>query len=182
MARISAFLSLVLVAVASALDAQEGDLQIEPSTRVRVWPVDAAEPIIGVLHRFDADSVAIATADATLILARDSVVRMDISRGVHTDAWRGLRTGSLVGAAVGLGIGLISWSAEKPSNIVLEVGSNWLWLGPAMGAVTGGLLGLGMGALSQSEHWSRVPMDPVAVRPLVTRRDGRMLVGLQVGR
>lgn len=180
MPRLVTALALFVLAGVSSVGAQESGDPLGPSTRVRVWPSDHSAPFLGTLSLYTADSIGFITVAGPMVLPRDSVVRLDISQGVHTNAWRGLKTGALVGAAVGLGVGLLSWSTEEKQNVVLEVGANSLWLGPAMGAAAGSLLGLGLGSLSKSERWQRVSMDGPAVRPVATWRHGRVMIGVQL--
>jgi hypothetical protein len=177
-----AALLLLVLAFTSGLGAQARADSASSAPRVRVWPADHTDPFLGTLHHYSADSIALLTSEGSLVLPRDSIITIEVSEGVHTNAWRGLKTGALAGAAVGLGVGILAWSSEERANIVPHIGANWIWLGSAMGAVTGSVLGLGFGSLTRSEHWRRMSLDESATRPLVMWRDGRMLVGVAMKR
>ena len=181
MSRVLAALVLIVLAFASGLGAQEGTDPASSPPRVRVWPADHTDPFLGTLNQYSADSIALLTSEGSLMLPRDSVIRIDVSEGIHTDAWRGLRKGALVGAAVGLGLGMLAFTTEDPDGFVY-IGGNWLLIGPAFGLVAGSTLGLGFGAMSRSEHWHKVSLDEAAARPLVMWRDGRVIVGVAMQR
>ncbi len=180
MTRLVTTLAVLALVAVSPLGAQESESLLGPSARVRVWPADNSDPFLGNLNFYTPDSIGFVTVAGPMALPRDSVIRLDVSQGVHTNAWRGLKTGALVGAAVGLGVGLLAWSTEENHNIVGEVGANSLWLGPAMGAAAGSALGLGLGSLSKSERWQRASMDGPEIRPIAAWREGRVMVGMRL--
>lgn len=175
MRRIIAVLALVVVASASTLDAQDGASPADAAPRVRVWPADHTDPFLGTLQHYSTDSIALLTSEGTFVLPRDSVIRVEVSEGVYSDARRGLKIGALVGGLAGFGL------AYSIMTEFEEQGAEILPAGAAAGAIAGGLVGLGIGALSHSEHWHRATLDGEAARPLVMRRDGRVMLGVAMG-
>jgi hypothetical protein len=180
MARLVTIVALVSLVAASPLGAQESETLLGPSSRVRVWPAGSSKPVIGVLHRLDADSVAVGTSGASLLLlARDSVARLDVSRGVHANTWRYMKNGALIGGAVGaLGSVVAVFATEADQSGYLLAGVVALTGG---GAVAGALLGTVAGVTSRSEQWRRVSLDGPGLEPIVMWREGRTMIGMRLG-
>ena len=114
------------------------------------------------------------------VVPRDSICRVEVSRGVHRNGWRGAAVGAIVGAGVGGVLGAVECTVESGS------GSESCKTGALSGAVYGGLIGAavfalagaGLGALIRTERWEQVPPDAlrVSVVPMVdTRRAGLAL-------
>lgn len=179
MARLVTIVALVSLVAASPLGAQESETLLGPSSRVRVWPAGSSKPVIGVLHRLDADSVAVGTSGASLLLfARDGIARMDVSRGVHANTWRYMKNGALIGGAVGaLGSVVAVFFTDDDQSGYLVAGVVALTGG---GAVAGALLGTVAGATSRSEHWHRVPLNGAEIGPIARWRHGRVLIGMRL--
>ena len=175
MSRVLAAVALITLATAFELGAQDSTSVLGPSARVRVWPAGRSAPYFGTLARYSADSIELETTEGRLLIPRDSVARLDLSGGVHSDARRGLKVGALVGGLAGFGLAYGLMTAFE------EQGSEVLPAGAAAGAIVGGLLGLGIGALSHSERWNEVALDDPATQALLKWRDGRVIVGVAMG-
>jgi hypothetical protein len=143
--------ALVLLALPFA-QAQAGS-PLTPGTRVRVTVREAAgaRTHVGPLRTFDGDALTLNPVDGAdhLSLARPSITRIEVSRGRHGNAGRGV----LIGAVLGLAVVALSESAcegecEPRDNYGLLV---------AGATVGGAITGAGVGALMKSERWEALP-------------------------
>ncbi|UCF21029.1 MAG: hypothetical protein JSU87_06470 [Gemmatimonadota bacterium] len=98
-----------------------------------------------------------------------SLTALEISRGKKSNVGKGALTGGLIGAGIGLVIGI---GAASEDGGFIEFGPEVV---PAA-AVTVGACGAGIGALigllSPGERWEEVPLDQLRVGPSPVAADG----------
>ena len=127
---------------------------VMPGQRIRVTTAHPP-PLIGTLVLFAADSIVV-NADSLgsrVTVPTGLVQRLEISRGIRSNAGRGAVFGFLAGGAVG---GLVSYlactgAADCPRTVAIA------------GAAVTGLLGAGIGALMgapKRERWAVVILRP----------------------
>ncbi|HET9150145.1 MAG TPA: hypothetical protein VFN83_00350 [Gemmatimonadales bacterium] len=179
MCRLTVMLAAVVALTTPVLEAQSASLPPDLNTRVRVWPAHSSAAVAGVVIRFDDSGIGIRTGGDTVLIARDSIRRLEVSRGIHSNFSRGLGRGALIGAGIGAVLGAVTWASEREGDW-FQYGPAWIPIGAAGFGMWGGLIGGIAGAASHSEHWDRVRLDqePARAAPLVTRRDGRTVVGV----
>jgi hypothetical protein len=86
-------------------------------------------------------------------LARIDIKKIELSRGMHTNAGKGAGIGALVGAVLLGALVASAVSVDGTSNDVAIAGM----AGGAVGAVGGAGLGALLGSASRSERWDEVP-------------------------
>ena len=85
-----------------------------------------------------------------------NVSRMDVSGGRHSNFFRGLGIGVLVGTVSGAAIGAASGRGGKELN-----SSGFLaFVGAIYGGTLGGLTGMVLGIAMRSERWTPVALPP----------------------
>ena len=176
-------IAFLLIAVSNNSHAQE-EPPVTPGDRVRI-----KAPTIST-RQFEGEVVAL-RSDTLIIDARiwergrmqwrdqpqakipvASVDRIDISRGKKSNVGKGAITGGLIGAGIGLVIGIgaaaedggfFDFGPEVVPAAVLAVG--------AYGAGIGALIGL----IMPGERWEEVPVDELRVGPSPVAPDGLAL-------
>jgi hypothetical protein len=131
---------------------------LEPGVRVRVSTApQASKPawIVGTVITVTGDRLAIRPQDDSggpIDIARNTVTRLELSRGRHSKALTGLGVGFLAGAGVGAIFGSVVLGGRDiaPSDAKL--------IGAGLVGGAGALIGLVVGASSQSERWQSVPV------------------------
>jgi len=132
---------------------------LEPGVRVRVATApQASRPdwIVGTVIAVTGDRLAIRPqpdSGAVIDIARNTVTRLELSRGQHSKALTGLGLGFLVGAGAGAAIGSAALGEGRdlaPVDAAL--------IGAVPGAVVGALIGLAIGSGSKSERWQEIPL------------------------
>ena len=132
---------------------------LEPGARVRVSTApQASKPawIVGTVITVTGDRLAIRPQDDSggpIDIARNTVTRLELSRGRHSKALTGLGVGFLVGAGAGaiLGSAVLGGGRDiAPSDAKL--------IGAGLVGASGALIGLAVGAGSKSERWQPVPV------------------------
>jgi hypothetical protein len=122
--------------------------------RVRLWELaarDLSVPVVGRLTRLTADSIDIQPDgnDATIVVARPAVTRVETSEGPHT---RSRTTAAVMGAVIGaLGGGVLGVIAGNMNR------SNAARLGIYAG-VAGAGIGAVVGASAPGEAWHRATL------------------------
>jgi hypothetical protein len=147
----------VLLALVGAIDASAEEAGLL-GARVRV-AVAGSSRIVGVMTGSDAEALAVRTSEQGPVtrVARDSVVRLEVSRGVRRNTKRGLVGGALAWMAV---VGLVAAFDTLDESGVGEP----LFVGGMVAA--GGVVG----SLIKTERWERVPMPAVSARVMLRRR------------
>ncbi len=150
MTRFASVLVLALVLIPAAASAQEFP-SINAGARVRVWTSPAAEPVTGLVTRLDASTVTIDAeeGDYLITLTRDTITRLDVSRG-HRSRGKNALVGALIGVAAGAIV--LAASTEK-SGIGGGPGNGLVVLAP-VGAVVGFMAGSG------PERWTSTTIRP----------------------
>jgi hypothetical protein len=131
---------------------------LEPGARVRVSTApQASKPawIVGTVIAVTGDRLAIRPqhdSGGPIDIARNTVTRLELSRGRHSKALTGLGVGFLVGAGTGaiLGSAVLGGRDIAPSDAKL--------IGAGLVGGVGALIGLAVGAGSKSERWQPVPV------------------------
>jgi hypothetical protein len=166
----------VLLATASPLAAQGRENIIAPGARLRVWPRGAARPTIGTLQEVDSVALSVVTPGGELLLPRDSIVRVELSQGMHSDAMHGLGIGAVIGGGAGAAFGLLLGQATEDQDVS---SAELAVAGAGAGGILGGLVGLGIGALTRSERWHEISLGEQPMQMSVLQRpDGRVVLGV----
>ena len=135
-----------------------GEEALKVGDHVRVTaPTFSPRRIEGIVARIDARTLTIvSTADtASRELPRSDIATIEVARGTRS-RWR---TGALIGAGWGLGLGLLL--SNPPSSATgFSVDGGALAAGVVAGAAMGGLIG----ALLKTDRWIAVPAGAVALR------------------
>lgn len=124
--------------------------------------------VVGTLLASDPRGLRIAvSADSVVEVPAATLERLEQSMGRRGHAVRG----GLIGAGVGLAVGLAGFAAVTSQSNVrctedLDCGA-WAVIAGGGGAVVGGLIGLGVGALWKTEHWAEAPVSRLTVTPIV---------------
>jgi hypothetical protein len=118
----------------------------------------------GTLSSWGADSLTISGPEEEWqTFPLSDVVKLEISRGRKSNAGKG----TLIGAGVGLVVGLMAAAASTDDSDSLGEFS-WL-VYPPSGILVGGTLGLVVGALTRTEKWQEVPLpQPIQAGPELT--------------
>lgn len=135
---------------------------IAAGTRVRVSAVQLGDAITGVVVSHSADSLVVKSDrdSSTVALASAQVARLDVSRGRHTQKFKGAKIGWMSGASIGALVGYAMY--EDPHC----GGESWFCIdfGPgfdaAVGATLLGTVGVLVGAMVGSierEQWRPAP-------------------------
>ena len=154
-----AVLLLLLVAGSASARARQKPPEpviVEVGSRIRVTLLARdSSKVIGSVLALSPDSIVMTTTVDTLpvTIARVDVKKLELSRGMKSNAGKGAGIGALVGAVL-LGALLASTgSVDGTSNGVAIAGM----AGGALGAIGGAGLGAVIGSASRSEHWDKVP-------------------------
>lgn len=162
-----AWLALAVLAsvVTRSAEAQEEDSGYAPGMRVRV-KVANASPLIGAVASNAGGGLTIVTMSGdTVVVARAAAAQIDVSRGRHSNSWKGARAGAMAGALLGLAVGL---GLSSECNCDMEFGPGIIPVAAVSAGLLGGGIGLFIGSFSTSEQWTRarshsvVTMDPDA--------------------
>ena len=139
---------------------------LSPGTRVRVTaPSLLLDRQRGQLLTLGGDSLILRASDSDLgtrgtaprqwVISRDAVAQLERSLGSRGHAGKGL----LIGAGVGLAIGLVATDFGSSSSLCQGSGDYGTVCAMIVGASTAGgaLLGALFGAVARSERWEAVP-------------------------
>ena len=110
----------------------------------------------------------------TLAVPLAQVARLEVSRGLRSNAGRGALIGLVVGVAVGVPLGLAAYEDTKRAfyGITPSQGQWVLGFGAGGGAV-GALVGALIGEWHKTELWKTLPVPDIHVQLAVPgRRDG----------
>jgi hypothetical protein len=130
-----------------------GAQPLEAGNRVRItsdwYRLDRA---IGYVQGAPRDSVLVAFEgeSSRRALALERIGSIEVSQGYHRRTLRGLAVGSLVGAALGLVVGI--GEADDPGGWV--TGGESVVLGVGLFGGAGAILGLVVGTAVRTESWS----------------------------
>jgi hypothetical protein len=143
--------ALALVLLALPLEAWA----LESGARVRVTLLAREAPqVTGIVLAIPTDSLVVAAEPDSLArsIARLDIKKLEVSRGVHSNAGKGATIGALViGVAVGLTV-LNAASIDGTSKDSVAAGI----AGGAVGAIVGAGLGALIGSGSHREFWDDV--------------------------
>jgi hypothetical protein len=136
--------------------------QVPGGSRVRVRHTGApAKWLEGELLSRGSDSLSLAMngRSDTLTLATTSVNQMEVSRGRHSMAGKGLTIGGGIGAGLGLLLSVAA-SAEDCRGIgCTDVGAGDVLVATALLAAAGAGIGGLIGSASHGERWERVQLE-----------------------
>lgn len=141
--------------------------------RVRHCEGRRCTAVAGILRDVGTDGLRIEVApDSVPVVPWEAVQRLDRSLGRHRRSLGGL----LIGAAIGLGAGLVTGAVVSGGLVCgYDVDcAELLAFSGAMGALAGAVVGAGIGAVVRAESWARVPGAGAAVMPF----GGRGQIGL----
>jgi hypothetical protein len=157
--RIARLLGLLLLLLASDVQAQQSDLHVNPGIRVRVAAPDLApDPVRGWVVALRPDTLVLrSSAEGVRLHLPRAQVRM-VEIGIGRDrVGRGMR-----GGTIGMLGGLVLGAAVSAAND-LDLAAIPLTLGTM---TLGGLSGLVLGATTAPERWMRIytaePRDATA--------------------
>jgi hypothetical protein len=176
---------LVLLALApfSSITAQEQPPPLEPGARMRL---DVCNPFCTarMVTRF------VAVFADTLLLETEtqgtpetipfsSVRKLEVSRGLKSNAGKGAGIGLLVGAGVGAVLGTVVAAARWDRADCARGRCRWPLVG--IGALGVGAVGtlIGLTAAGSSDRWEEVPLERLRLR-VTQQLDGRFGFGLFV--
>ena len=154
--------ALLLLVAASPAFARARQKPAEPpptvgvDSRIRVTLLAHGSPkVIGSVLALSPDSLVMTTTVDTLptTIARVDMKKLELSRGMHTNAGKGAGIGALVGAVLLGSLLAAAVSVDGTSNDVAIAGM----AGGVVGAVGGAGLGALLGSASRSERWDKVP-------------------------
>ena len=136
-------LALAGTGCASAREKNLPDV-MSPDIRIRVWHNDracCANPLIGTLFSYDADSIRVRLPTQTepIALSRASIDHMESAR-------RAGRAG--VGSLTGFGVGTVAGAILGYSTSCSHCDGDWRGLGMIVGAAGGALYGTIAGAIT----------------------------------
>lgn len=147
----------VLLCAASLLPAALAGQAPVPGTRVRVTAADVrVDRRTGELLSLDADSLVLRTrSPERWVVPRDLLRQVEVSGGRQRRTMKGMA----VGAALGLGIGLLGTGFGGSSSCEGSGDSYGQICAALVGAsvLGGGLLGAGIGSLVTTERWVPLP-------------------------
>jgi len=157
---LAALLLLVVAGPASPARARQKPPEPPPplveGSRIRVTLLAKDSPkVIGSVLALSPDSIVMTTTVDTLpaTIRRIDVKKLELSRGMKSNAGRGAGIGALIGAVL-LGSMLASAAGVEGSQNEVAVVA---MAGAAVGAVGGAGLGALIGSASRSERWDKVP-------------------------
>lgn len=164
---------LFVVASAMPVDAQQPPRQDSPLLRVTT---DDSRMMVGTLIAWDRELLVLDVLEpdrlreSGLRLRPDRIVRLEVSRGSHSNAGSGALLGAGVGLAAGAIVGAIvgpQW-ADAPDPSWLTGAAYLGGIGLAAGAGVGGLFG----ALTTVHDWEDIPLRQLPITLLTERRLG----------
>ena len=144
--------------------------QSEPGTRIRVATnMPSHRRFVGSLISADADSVRLtSSSDGKVVaVANASIVRLEKSRGRHSNPGGGALIGGLIGGGLGLALGVI---ASTDDSGWYQVGGAEIAAGTAVLGLAGAGLGALVGAASHKEKWEPLP-SPAAPSTVYLQAD-----------
>ncbi|HET7111111.1 MAG TPA: hypothetical protein VFI41_09555 [Gemmatimonadales bacterium] len=175
MRRIISLFTLVTVMLNLPLAAQ-GVASDPAAPRVRIRQAGASRPTVGIITQIDSDTIHLRAVEGDLAIARSDMTRLDVSRGVHSNAGPGFRKGMWIGAIVGAAMGVMVLA--DPDEFWYDGGAEIVPLAAAVSGLEGAVIGAGIGALSHSEHWQKSRTDGQTLSLYVAPRQGRTVVGV----
>ena len=143
--------ALVLMMLALPPDAWA----LEQGARVRVTLLAREAPqVTGSVLAIPTDSLVIAAEPDSLArsIARIDIRKLEVSRGVHSNAGKGATIGALI---VGIALGCSVWSSTSIDGSSKESVAAGV-AGGAVGAIVGAGLGALIGSASHRERWDDV--------------------------
>ena len=181
--RLGAVLALVVVTGSGTnLAAQRTELRAGARVRVSAPSLGITKQV-GTLVRVDADSVVL-MRDRRMAMSRDSVTRLEVSRGYSSPVPAALYGAATIGG-LGLVAGMVSTSPCSGGGFVeicgLDMGDVLLVtvVGAGVGMVGGFVIGGLVSALA-GERWRTVAMRGARAVAVTARRDGRFALGFSV--
>jgi hypothetical protein len=172
-------LALVLTSLHAPLAAQGSTADSVTPPRVRVRQVGVERPVIGSVTHLGPDTLYLSAAEGDLAIARSEVTRLEVSRGMRSNADRGFKTGLITGATLGLAAGIAI--VAHPAGCFCDTGPETVPEMMAIFGLPGAVLGAAIGALSHSEQWRKAQLDDQAISLRLVPRQGQMAVELGMG-
>jgi len=161
-ALVLAGIGLALATTAAAQDAFPDTPPLTPGVRVRVSVAASGDRLKGTVQALDERTLSVISDDRTLVhVPRGSITRLETGWGRRGNARKGLVTGALFGAGVGLlvcGVDESGWDHEsRREHDATCDGGEWVGL-PLAAAATYGGIGALIGHFIKSDRWVEVPI------------------------
>lgn len=139
---------------------------LRPGSRIRVWTESNAKggvrgsPVIGEITSWTEDSVVLALhrSPTLRVLAVESIVRLDVSRGQRTRGMGALRKGAaglVVGGLTGVVLGLATGGDAAECSWVCFSAEDYAMIYGIMLGAPSALIGAVIGANRPGEAWQR---------------------------
>lgn len=161
--------------------AQIAESDANPGDRVRVLRAGDQVPQEAMLVSFRRDKLVVQPGDCCSLdsIPIDSLVALDVSRGVTTDAGRifgGMTWGLLAGVGAGWLVGKLGCSVPGAAGTCALGAGKWMTILGAGGLIAGALWGLE----SREEEWDRVYPPMGASLHVAPGRSRGILVGVSL--
>jgi hypothetical protein len=151
-----ALLGLTLICLAAA---DAGAQQLRPGDRIRVRTMSGGPAeMVGTYQGSEPDHLVLFTSQSTRVeVPWDNLSRLELSRGMQTNAGKGALIGLGVGGAAGLALGL-AFVADD-SGFYEDVNAGHVVFATLVFGAAGAGLGALIGLASKSERWQTVPAE-----------------------
>lgn len=179
--RTAGFLLVALALVPHTTTLAQAPASVAVGDRVRITTPHhrGRHRLVGRLAEVQQDSLVVETDDrgTRVRVPLAQAARVDVSRGRHTNIWRGMGIGMVGGAVTGAVIGATTYHKGRgpvcsPNDILFcgdwtgDMGEPDRGFSPKSGTITFGLLGIlagGIGgAIIRTERWSSRPLGGTA--------------------
>jgi hypothetical protein len=179
-------LAILLISVPLSVLQGQKPHRLGPPDKVRVYQRGIQQDLrsrhvpdaVGTILTLTADSLLLLADDgATIILPVNSIVSIDINRGLRSNWLKGMTAGAVIGSGAGLAIGLATRFGTEgcytglPLEPTAQCQDTWISvLGTVgIGAAGGALLGAVIGMLIKTDRWERIAVDGQSVRLIAGR-------------
>jgi hypothetical protein len=144
---------------------------------------------VGRVIAVKGDSLALQANDPDSIhaVAISQMTKLDVSGGHHTNGWRGMGYGSVIGAGAGAIYGAATWRKGRGSISLFGQSADYrpaegisagggAFLGGVLGATVGGIYG----RLHQTERWVRRPLGTDTRVGVMPAAHGRIALSVRM--
>jgi hypothetical protein len=144
---------------------------------------------VGRVIAVKGDSLALQAnvPDSIRAVAISQMTKLEVSGGRHTNGWRGMGYGLVIGAGAGAIYGAATWREGRGSSSFFGQSADYRpaeGVSPGGGAILGGVLGLTVGGiygrLHQTERWVRRPLGTGARVGVMPAAHGRIALSVRM--